>query len=729
MPLLSSQQPRYSMSAYQAFLVPALLAWVLGVWLAHNQLGMACLPWPWLLTVVLLLLTLAIASNKRWIGQACLWTLALIGGGLYLLWGYPLLHHWLIPNAVQYHLPLYRVQVQGHILNYQTIATDHGLSKVTLAIKRVNGLPLTGCVYIPHLSVTVVSSLPKTKASPPTTVAVGQAVTISGSILPPKEALFTGGYSQRQYLTGLGIEGVLLPDAIDTPTLSFSKHMVTTQQQGSLQPIVEPNPWYWHLLAWAQQCRQRITLLFAKALPSPQAQILGGMVLGDKAIPVDDRTRQQFIRTGLIHLLAASGMNVAVVVGGCLWLGKQLRLPRVANIMVALVALGGYCVLTGLPPSIVRAGSMLTLALLLKAWDKTLSPLLLFSFAVVLVVLLQPTVLLSVGFQFSCLTTVAIIGLLPPLQAVLGYYIGRFLAGLVLVPFVAQLSILPISIYTFNTINLQSIPFNIIALPLTAGLTLLGFVSALCGLFMPWVCHLLTGLAYWPLTGLVTLASWGGQLPQWKIASPTLLGLFLQHLTLLIGALLASGWLLPRWPGRRKVSLVLALLSLLLVSTAKVNSGLQLDWLPLSNRMGAWIIQQPLVETPLVLLPQLPTPNEQLTLNDYLAHQALSVATLWVATQWQADADANTTPAVPVSAVWGQSQLGWKYNAIINNPTVRIETNNGCLQLALGPSPLSLWPVPRFGECGQQNVTHTVLKPHCVHRFWQEGTTLRRASL
>jgi ComEC/Rec2-related protein len=716
MALLSSSSNRYSLSAYQAFLVPALLAWVLGVWLAHNQLGMVFMPWPVVLGVVLLTLTLALTANKRWIGQACLWVLAFIGGGFYLLGVYPLVHHWVSPNSLQYQLPLYQAQVQGHIINYQSNPTGTGLRKVTLSVQRVNGLPLTGCAYSPRLSLGPSSSL---------LGAVGQAVTLTGTIVPPKGPLFTGGYSQRQYLTGLGIEGVFLQDGPDpaspnTPLLNVP--------QVRFKPTANATPWYWHLLAWAQQCRQHITVLFTKALPSPQAQILGGMVLGDKAIPVDYQTKQHFIQTGLIHLLAASGMNVAVVVGGCLWLGKTLKLPRVPNILVALLALAGYCVLTGLPPSIVRSGSMLTLALLLKAWDKTLSPLLLLSLAVALVVLLQPAVLLSVGFQFSCLTTLAIVGLLPPLQPVLGHYSGRFWAGLVLVPLVAQASILPISAYTFNTINVQSVPLNIIALPLTAGLTLLGFVSALCGLFMPWggpwVSYALASLAYLPVTGLLALANWGSTLPPWHAASVSPLGLLLQHVTLVLGAVLASGWLLPRWPTIRKVSLLLALISVMLLSNGVAPPSLQLDWLPLSSRMGAWVVLPKWAASPLVLVPHPPNTPEQLTLQDYLGHRAIPHATLWVATQWQQGATMPTPPAM-VRATWGQAQLAWGYHTIITDPTVRIETSNGCLVVPLGPSPSSLWPVPRLSSCDNPQAIHTVLQPTRAYHFWQAGQALR----
>ena len=80
-----------------------------------------------------------------------------------------------------------------------------------------------------------------------------------------------------------------------------------------------------------------------------------GVVLGeDEGLP--ERVREDFRASGLYHLLAVSGRNVAFLALGIYALGWLLRLPRVARELATVGGIGLYVLAVGWQPSVVRAG-------------------------------------------------------------------------------------------------------------------------------------------------------------------------------------------------------------------------------------------------------------------------------------------------------------------------------------------------------------------------------------
>src|SRR5204862_8065889 len=95
------------------------------------------------------------------------------------------------------------------------------------------------------------------------------------------------------------------------------------------------------LLGAIDGVRRRADRALAAGLPPPLAALARGMVLGeDEAL--DDGMRSDFRASGLAHLVAASGANVALlgalVLGLCALVGVPLR----ARLVLTLVAVAGY---------------------------------------------------------------------------------------------------------------------------------------------------------------------------------------------------------------------------------------------------------------------------------------------------------------------------------------------------------------------------------------------------
>src|SRR5207237_946910 len=82
--------------------------------------------------------------------------------------------------------------------------------------------------------------------------------------------------------------------------------------------------------------------------------IVEGVVLGDDA-GLSDGLRRDFRASGLYHLLAVSGQNVALVAGSALLVAWLVGLPRLVGELGALAAIGAYVLAVGAQPSVVRA--------------------------------------------------------------------------------------------------------------------------------------------------------------------------------------------------------------------------------------------------------------------------------------------------------------------------------------------------------------------------------------
>jgi competence protein ComEC len=143
--------------------------------------------------------------------------------------------------------------------------------------------------------------------------------------------------------------------------------------------------------------------------------VLLGVVLGDEQ-GLNERLRKDFRASGLYHLLAVSGQNVALVAAGALILAWLLGIPRWLGQLGALASIGGYVLAVGAQPSVVRAGVAGGLGsvawLTARSTDRWYFLLL----GALALLAWNPYVLFDAGFQLSFAAVVAIFTLAPRLE-------------------------------------------------------------------------------------------------------------------------------------------------------------------------------------------------------------------------------------------------------------------------------------------------------------------------
>ena len=245
--------------------------------------------------------------------------------------------------------------------------------------------------------------------------------------------------------------------------------------------------------------------------PAP-AGLLPSLVVGDETL-LSDQTRENLRVTGLAHLTAVSGANVAIVLGAVLlaarWVGVRARLLP----LVGLVAVGAFVLMARPEPSVVRASAMGVVVVLGLASGRSgrgLAPL---ALAVPVLLLVDPWLARSVGFALSCAATAAIVVLARPWAAMAGTWMPPPLAAALAVPLAAQLACTPLLVGMSGDLSLSAVPANLLAAPAVPLATVLGIVAALVGVVAGPVAHLLAGLAMLPTGWIVAVAERAADLP------------------------------------------------------------------------------------------------------------------------------------------------------------------------------------------------------------------------
>jgi competence protein ComEC len=269
----------------------------------------------------------------------------------------------------------------------------------------------------------------------------------------------------------------------------------------------------------ADRLRARLGRTATPGLHGERRAVLAGVVLGDDQ-GLSDELRQRFRASGLYHLLAVSGQNVALVAGGALLLAWLAGLPRWLGELGALASIAGYVLAVGAQPSVVRAGVAGALGSLawLTARERDRWHFLLLGAAVLLA--WNPYNLLDAGFQLSFAAVVAIFELAPRIERRLeGYPVPRALANLVAVSTACGTLTAPVLWLQFHTIPLLSVPANALAAPAVVPLLGLALASAALWPLAPGAATALAWLNGWCAAYLAACARLVGGLPFAQVRS------------------------------------------------------------------------------------------------------------------------------------------------------------------------------------------------------------------
>ncbi len=262
---------------------------------------------------------------------------------------------------------------------------------------------------------------------------------------------------------------------------------------------------------------RRLKEQLALYLPEASAATVIAMVLGERAA-MPKETKNLFVRSGTAHILAISGMNMAVVAAMFLFVMKLMGLHRRWQMSVTIMILWLYALASGLSASVVRACVMASIVLGGFAFDEEGEPLNSLGIAACVLLAIDPGNLLDIGFQLSFAAVAGILLLTTSISQQLSF-LPSWLAQSLAVSAAATTATAPILYYHFGTITPIAIISNILIVPLADIIFLLGLSLAIAGIALPIIANSLASCVNGLFHLLVWLAYFFSQIPggHWKL--------------------------------------------------------------------------------------------------------------------------------------------------------------------------------------------------------------------
>lgn len=312
-----------------------------------------------------------------------------------------------------------------------------------------------------------------------------------------------------------------------------------------------------------------------RAESNTTAALLDALLLGDRRGDLGELDGA-FRRTGLAHLLAISGMHLAILVAGAWWAARLFGArPRFAAAAALLTVAVYLLIIPGAVP-VLRAGIMTAAACVALSWGRRISAMAALALAAIVLLMWRPGDLFSAGFQLSFVVVAGLVAFTRGVSdwlyarpliddgATFRGRVRRIAADYLAVTIVAWCVSMPLIAYHFQIVSPLSGLMTLAMLPVMAVLLWIGYLKVVLGLMMPWAGEAL-GPVVWEL-GEWTAASvaWMGQ---WRGVAIGMPGVSVLWVT----AALATGaaWMAGRFHQRRR-ALTAAVLIVLMWAAAPV---------------------------------------------------------------------------------------------------------------------------------------------------------------
>lgn len=285
---------------------------------------------------------------------------------------------------------------------------------------------------------------------------LGNIVLIKGQLRSFSSSKNVGQFDYQKYMFNQQIEGQF-----------FVKEYKAVGEKNTF--LITINNWRNQLISIIQE---------NSTLNSNSKGLLVALLLGDRG-GIDSALQNSFKELGVMHVLAISGLHIGIIYSFLVFV--LAKLPLRSRIIIITLTLWLFVFLSGFSPSVFRAVLMFTAMTIAKGFKRNTSTLHIVSLSLFLSLLFKPMWLFDVGFQLSYTAVIGIVWIMPLFKS----YISkkkwlRYIQSLIIVSFVAQLSVLPLQLYYFGQLPVFFLPANLIVIPCVTLLIISGIVWIIC---------------------------------------------------------------------------------------------------------------------------------------------------------------------------------------------------------------------------------------------------------
>lgn len=306
-----------------------------------------------------------------------------------------------------------------------------------------------------------------------------------------------------------------------------------------------------------EELRARFLFLLS-GVTDDSAGLVAGLAIGERGL-ISQTLSENMKELSLTHLVAVSGANLAIVAAAVFMLASVTGVSRFWRFFLAYLAIALYILLVGPESSVLRAGAMA--AFVMASWwlGRKVNPLIPLSWAVILLLLIDPALAVDFGFALSVFATLGLLILAAALHLRLEPRLGTWLSLGVSASLAAQLYTMPVLLALQPSIPLYSVLANLAVEAVVAPVTVLGILAVIATPVLPQLTSLLTWFASLGTWWIEVVSNQLAQLPMTRIPMlPGDLGIFFTVL-LVIGVSLV---LVSKSPNLRMLGFVFAALFL-----------------------------------------------------------------------------------------------------------------------------------------------------------------------
>lgn len=268
------------------------------------------------------------------------------------------------------------------------------------------------------------------------------------------------------------------------------------------------------IMAVAIAARERAVSVFGRYVRGGNEHaVASALVLGYKE-DLDDDLSDAFAASGTLHVLAVSGLHVGILYGIVMLVLKPVRRMRGGKWVAALCGIAVlwiYAFITGLSPSVLRAAAMCSVVSLAGPWGRRSSMYNTFAVSAFVLLVHNPNLVYSVGFQLSYAAVFGIVRFYPSLVRLWtpSSWIVSRIWQLSCVSLAAQIATFPLALYYFHQFPVWFLLANLVAIPLSFVILLAGLVTLAAAVWpaAAVVCGYLLHTAVWLLNRSVEITA------------------------------------------------------------------------------------------------------------------------------------------------------------------------------------------------------------------------------
>jgi competence protein ComEC len=337
---------------------------------------------------------------------------------------------------------------------------------------------------------------------------IGKSLTIEGRVQDDPVSGARGNYEftlQSLKLEGIPVIGSAQVSTRDDILLQRGDKVVVSGKMregfGSVQASIS----YGDVLSVEHardpimQFRNQFAAGVREAMGEPQASLALGFVIGERsALPTSIDDQMKLI--GLTHIVVASGYNLTILIR----IARRLfaNHSKYMTLLSSCVLMGGFLLVTGFSPSMVRASLVTGLAIWAWYYGRHAHPLVLILFAASVTAYINPVYIWSdIGWYLSFLAFAGVLLLAPLVQrSIFGTKEVPLLSQVAIETISAQIATLPILLFIFGKLANLSVIANVLVVPFIPFAMLATFIAGVIGILAP----ALAALVAWPADYIVS---------------------------------------------------------------------------------------------------------------------------------------------------------------------------------------------------------------------------------